>query len=58
VNIGAAHAAFGAVGMLVALGMYGAAGWIGARYDADENPDPYPRRDPAEVDTEPWPAPR
>lgn len=52
-------AAFAAVGMLTSLGLYSTYLRLGARYDADENTDHTPwRRDPAEVDTEPWPAPR
>jgi hypothetical protein len=52
------NAVFAVLGMLTMLGLYGAAAWIGARYNADEDTDPYPHRDPAEVDTAPWPAPR
>lgn len=56
-SVDAVHAAFAVVGLLASLSLYGAAGWIGARYAADEHPGPHPHRDDDE-DTRPWPAPR
>lgn len=55
-NAAAAVAALAVLGMLTCLGLYGTYFILGARYDADEDADPYPHRD--DEDTAPWPAPR
>lgn len=58
-SVNAVHAALAVSAVLVMLGLYGTYLILGARYNATDDLDHTPwRRDPAEVDTEPWPAPR